>query len=282
MSDAGNLVWLASYPKSGNTWVRLLLGNLLNLKDDSAEQDELNPVSGISSARWPFEQIGGLNTYDLTPSEIDHLRPDVYREIAKSDPAPTFVKVHDAYQINASGQAIFPAECSRAAIYIVRNPLDVAVSYSHHLGDLSFERIVAIMQDDDHTIGGKNKDQLHQFLGSWSGHYLSWTRQNAIPVLVVKYEDLSGNTAKELKRIAEFADLPASSFTMSFADAVEASRFDRLQEIEAQRGFVEKPQNASRFFRSGRSGEGREKLCPELQSVLIGQHTEVMDELGYI
>ncbi|GMN03946.1 sulfotransferase domain-containing protein [Erythrobacter sp. MTPC3] len=282
MSGSGNIVWLASYPKSGNTWVRLLLGNLLNLKDDSSPQDEFTPVSGISSARWQFEQVGGLNTYDLTPAEIDSLRPSVYREIANADPAPTFIKVHDAYQLTETGEAMFPADCSRAVIYIVRNPLDVAVSYSHHLGELDLYRTVAMMQDNQRSIGGTNTDQLHQLLGSWSGHYRSWTNQDAIPVLVIRYEDLREDTAAQLKRIAGFAGLSPSSFAMTYADAVEASRFDKLQQIEAQKGFVEKPQNAARFFRSGRSGEGKEKLGADLQSVLIAEHAEVMEKLGYI
>lgn len=280
---AGNIVWLASYPKSGNTWVRLLLGNLLNLADDDdAASQDFNALPGIASARWPFDHLLGANTYELSKDEIDRSRPDVYRGISAQAGDVVFMKAHDSFQVNSDGEPIFPGDCSRGAVYIVRNPLDVAVSYSHHRGDSSFEKTVRSMSDPNMEIGGNNREQLHQLLGDWSQHYRSWTSQSEVPVLVVRYEDLQADTAGKLQQIAEFAGLDDSKFAMSYEQAAEASRFERLQKIEAEKGFNERPLKSERFFRSGRSGEGKEKLSPQLQQELTSRHTAVMQELGYL
>ena len=279
--SSGEIVWLASYPKSGNTWVRLLLGNLLGLQD-SDDADSFSPVAGISSARWIFDRYLSVDTYELTDEEIDRFRPAVYRKMAEQVDDLMFVKAHDSFQQLPDGQPIFPADCSRAAIYIVRDPLDVAVSYTHHRGETDFEKTVELMNEPTMAIGGKSNEQLRQLMKDWSGHYRSWTDQPGIPVLVVKYEDLSADTPGQLRRIADFVGLDESSFAMSYEEAAEASRFDRLQKIEAEKGFRERPVKADRFFRSGRSGEGREQLSERLQQKLTAHHAEVMRELGYL
>lgn len=282
MSGRNKITWLASYPKSGNTWVRLLLGNLLALEDDQEGDRNFLRTPGISSSRSGFETLVGLNSYDLTDDEVDRLRPASYRLMAQRAQQKMFVKAHDAYHVLPHGEPLFPAECSQGAIYIVRDPLDVAVSFAHHRGDVDFEKTVACMNHPKYAMSGGNRQQLRQRMLDWSGHYYSWTRQTAIPVLLVRYEDLRSDTARELRRIAEFAGLTESDFAVPVATAVEASRFERLQQLEADRGFAERPLQSQRFFRSGQSGEGWEKLGENLQSQLIERHGDAMRELGYL
>nr|WP_298929420.1 sulfotransferase domain-containing protein [uncultured Erythrobacter sp.] len=279
----GEIVWLASYPKSGNTWVRLLLGNLLGLKDDDENPgDNFNPVTGISSDRFVFEYCVGLNSYELTRSEIDRVRADVYRMMVRDKPGLKYIKAHDAFGWRPDGKALFPGDCSRGAVYMVRDPMDVAVSYAHHQGHDAFDQTVAGMNDTTKFIGGGRKEQLHQFTGGWSRHYQSWAEQTEMPVCVVRYEDLRADTTRQLSRIAKFIGLEEADFAVSIEEAVEASRFDRLQKIEEEKGFAERPANSKRFFRSGRSGEGRETLPDELQNQIISNHADVMRELGYL
>lgn len=280
MMGRGNIVWLASYPKSGNTWVRLLLGNLLGLQKD--EEDDFAPVAGISSNRIVFDRLVGINSTDLSQAEIDRLRPDFYRRISDDAGRLTFLKAHDSYQFLPNGQPFFPRDCARAVIYIVRDPLDVAVSWAHHRGHGDFDRAIKNMGDPSMTLGGGSREQLLQHLGDWSDHYRSWTSQTEIPVCVVRYEDLRADTAAALSRIAVFAGIEESDFTMTINDAVDAARFERLQKIEDEKGFSEKPVGAARFFRSGRSGEGKEALTADQQRDIRNRHADLMRELNYL
>lgn len=280
--SAHKIVWLASYPKSGNTWVRLLLGNLIGLSDEGEEDEGFKPVMGISSSRDMFEYFTGINSYELTDDEVNWMRPAVYRRMADEFTQFGFVKAHDSFGRLPNGEPFFPADKSHGAVYIVRDPLDVAVSYSHHLGGVPYKEAVRHMNNPRKQVAGGNREQLRQVMLDWSGHYLSWTQQQDMPVCVVRYEDLKRDTVGELKRIADFAHIDEDQYVMSIEEAVEATRFDRLQEMEQSKGFGEKPINSKQFFRSGRSGEGREKLPTELQAELIAHHGEVMRALGYL
>ncbi|MCK0127771.1 sulfotransferase domain-containing protein [Erythrobacter sp. F6033] len=279
--EAGEIVWLASYPKSGNTWVRILLSNLLGLKAVS-DDDGISPAGGMTSDRRMFEHYTGVNSYELTKAEIDLLRPSVYREAARNSTGIFLIKAHDAFRRLPDNQPCFPANCSRGVLLMVRDPLDVAISYAHHSGEDDLEKEVAGMNDPQRFLGGGEKEQLHQFMGDWSAHYRSWIQQNDIPVCVVRYEDLQVDAARELKKIVKFIGIKPPECALSIEQAVEASRFDRLQKIESAKGFQERPAVADRFFRSGRSGEGRETMPDRLQRELIAYHGEVMRELGYL
>jgi hypothetical protein len=278
----GKLVWLASYPKSGNTWTRLLISNFLREPAEDTQDTGIAPVGTISSNRAIFDEAAGLPSSDLTHSQIDLLRPAAYRRFAAQASGHTiYLKTHDAFQRNAAGQDIFPADCSRGTILIVRHPMDVAFSYTYHLGDRESARAVSMLGNPAHTMAGESKRQLHQLTMGWSGHYLSWTRQDAIPVLVVRYEDMLADTARQFTRMLAFLGVAGADDRARVENAVALSRFDRLQGIEARNGFREIPVRAERFFRSGRAGEGIERLPAKLRQRILMQHGPVMAELGY-
>lgn len=275
--NARRICWLASYPKSGNTWTRVLLGNLLR---EDREDERLIPLNGtISSNRTMFDNLAGLPSADLTDDEIDLLRPEGYRMLAAGSAQRLFIKVHDAYHVNGSGEPLFPADVSVGAIYLVRNPMDVAISYAYHQGHENFERVIEQMADHGHVMAGGKGAQLRQKTFGWSGHYREWHSQSAIPVLTVRYEDMIANTARELARMAAFLGVPASAEAL--AAAVDSSRFERLRDTEQRDGFRERPAKAARFFRSGRVGEGAERLDPALQQRVRDAHGDLMDALGY-
>jgi len=273
-----SIVWIASYPKSGNTWIRILLGNYLGRTIDGRTGV---PAEGSGSAdRAKFDDVTGLASSDLTAEETDLLRPDFYRHLARDEAAkPWFVKVHDAFQLNRAGEPLFPAESSLGALVVVRHPFDVAVSYQHHLAGERIEAVVRRICDPMDTMGGKGRPQIRQLTKGWSGHYLSWVRQGVIPALVVRYEDMLADTSRELARILAFAGLPLDHDRIT--ESVAQSRFERLQAIEARYGFHETPALASCFFRSGRMGEGVESLPPDLRRRIVDTHGSVMAELGY-
>lgn len=278
--EVPGITWLTSYPKSGNTWTRILLSNLTT--PDKIDEDNFAPLAGaISSDRRSFDAITGLPSSDLTDDEIDLFRPALYRERHKAYWERLFIKVHDGYHLNTAGDPLFPADCSFGALYLVRHPYDVAVSYANHQGRKSFDKAIKQMNDPEHVMAGGPKSQIRQRTLGWRGHYLSWARQTEIPILIVRYEDMLEDTFACLKRMATFLDLAEKGDDAAIAHAVEESRFDKLRAKEARSGFRERPEKTERFFRAGRAGDGWKMLSEEQREVLYKANRDVMEELNY-
>jgi aryl sulfotransferase len=142
---------------------------------------------------------------DLTPEEIMTIQPHVYEIMVAEEPVRHWVKVHDAQRRLADGRWLFPPAVSGVAVYLIRNPLDVAVSLAFHEGHEDMRRSVAKMCDEHTVLGSGRSLQLSQFLGSWSQHVESWIDQSEIPVLLVRYEDMLTDAGRELTRVVQFA-----------------------------------------------------------------------------
>ena len=278
----GNIVWLASYPKSGNTWFRVFLTNLVSDSDEAASINKLERTP-IASARGIFDSLTGIEASDLTFSEIDSIRPEVYQKLSDESDETLFMKVHDAYTLLEDGKTpLFPAAASRGAIYFLRNPLDVAVSYAHHSG-CSYDKAIAWINEDEHSFCGKPKrlhNQLRQKLLSWSSHPVSWCENPEIPVCLLRYEDMQQNPVESFLKAVTFAGLDYGAKEVEKALAL--SSFEKLQEQERQEGFQEKSQSSDSFFRKGKIGSWREELTDEQAATIINDHRQTMRRFGYL
>ena len=253
------------------------------LRHDDIENEDFTSLAGsISSNRPRFDSLTGLTSSDLTDDEIDLLKPKVYQEIARQAKQRLYIKVHDSHHKNLQGVPIFPPSCSYGVIYLVRNPLDVAVSYAYHQGHLNFEKVVDQLNSCNHTMAGGSKAQLRQLTLGWRGHYTSWHQQKNIPVITIRYEDMLADTKSCLKKMATFLDLEEAHDDSKLERAVCSSHFDVLQDKEIKHGFTERPEKAKRFFRSGKSGDGRSMLHPSLQDKIINPNFDLMNRLGYL
>jgi len=271
--------WMVSYPKSGNTWMRMMLHALHHGKLRINANHDVHIFN-----RNEFEHHMGFESSDLTQEEIDLARPEAYRAMARNLPDCLLLrKVHDRYWKNAAGEPVFPADVSKGAIYIVRDPRDVAVSYAHHSAS-DIEAIIDGLADPNETIDQSTTALVSKFsqpLGHWSEHVTSWLDQTEIPVLLVRYEDMLQDATRELMRVAEFLDLPKAGDEEACARAAAASSFENLRAQEEKKDFVERATLATRFFRSGRSGEGLEVLPAPLLEKVERDHGKVMRRLGY-
>jgi aryl sulfotransferase len=285
-----SLYWLASYPKSGNTWMRVLLTNYLRNGNEPAD---INDLEGgpIASARAVFDDHVGIEASDLSQDEIERYRPYVYeylsreheRRLAKYPQLPPpFLKVHDAYTYTTEGIPLLSKAATAGVIYLVRHPFDVAVSFAHH-GNTSVEKTVERMNDSAFTFVDnptKLHNQLRQKLLTWSGHVRSWLEEKDLRVIVVRYEDLLADTVSELSRVLRFIGLEDEPERV--AKAVRFSSFGELQSQEAKNGFREKMPKAKSFFRSGKAESWKEMLSEALQAKLVADHGEVMHRFGYL
>jgi hypothetical protein len=280
-----SIVWLASYPKSGNTWTRIFLANYLfkrttpmpiNQVHRMGMGDSIEKMYRMVAARQSSGSAGGnfdIADYRRTLS----LRGNVLEGIVKNDADINFVKTHN-HRAKAFGVELIPPGLTRSAIYIMRNPLDMVLSYARQYGHTP-EFAAAAIGRSDNSIAGAN-GTVAQFLGTWSEHVLSWTRCRAFPVLTLRYEDMQAEPDAAFTRVLEHIGVPPDPEQV--ARAVQFSSFGELRKQEEATGFVERSPNSDRFFHSGGSGQWRQELVPEAVERIRADHTAVMREYGYL
>jgi sulfotransferase family protein len=283
-------IWLASYPKSGNTWFRLLVANL-SAKDGKPVDINTRPERGPgASEREPFEFLSLIDTGLLTHDEIDGLRPRVYEEMARDtdgeeggtgNPSEVrFMLVHDAYSLTPNGEPLLSG--ADGAILIVRDPRDVAPSLANHMR-ASIDQAIACMndpRDEAHAQPGRFYGLFRQRSRSWSGHAGSWLEQTDIPVHVVRYEDMKADTIGTFGRALKFAGEPAGDDDIR--RAVAFADFAELRRQEEEKGFSERPvKPGGPFFRRGEAGAWRDELNAEQVALIEAAHAPMMRRLGY-
>lgn len=285
-------IWLASYPKSGNTWLRILLANASKSAGEAVDINKIEDES-IASDRGNFDYATLVDSGLLTHDEVDLLRPLIYSHYARiagseqdcaETPRGRFIKVHDAYTHNSVGEPLLGGtQGAYGAILIVRDPRDVALSLAHYM-NWSIDKAISFLNDEGAAFGKKTDRQalqLRQNLGDWSEHAASWLEQTDIPVHVVRYENLIADTAGELRRVMEFSRFPTTQ--NSIDRAVAFSDFTQLQQQERKNGFVEAPvwNWSKEFFRRGEAGAWHDELSCERVAHIESRHGRMMRRLGY-
>jgi aryl sulfotransferase len=284
----GTTVWLASYPKSGNTWFRAVYAAWHSNAPVDLDNLVIDGSHGIASSRGRFEQALGLVSSELTLDEIDCVRPMVDDVVDAAHADLHLTKIHDALLSGPNGESIISAEATHAALYMVRDPRDVALSFAHHLG-VDVSRVIGYMADEHYCLGNAGSGssdllQLRQRLGSWSTHVTSWLDNPGIRVLPIRFEDCLRDPVATFSEAFRFAGFVAGADAGddSMDRAVECSSFDRLVALEDAGGFSERPDRSPRFFRKGQAGTWRDELDPDLAERICEEHREVMGRLGYL
>jgi len=273
----GNIVWLASYPKSGNTWLRAFLANLIANRSEPVPLAELPQYAVDEADPELFSALAGRPSSELDLAEIARLRPLVHAEIARRSQGTRFVKTHNLSG-SFDGHPLHDFSVSAGAIYVVRNPLDVAVSMTHHFGlglDEAIDRL-----GDENVATANDALFVSQILGSWSTHVKGWADMANASVLVLRYEDLLEKPAKQFAKVARMVGLGNDRARVE--RAVRHAAFQSLATMERKHGFVEAARSGTRFFRKGRVNEWREALTREQVGRVVNAHREQMKRFGYV
>jgi hypothetical protein len=282
MSFEKKIVWLASYPKSGNTWFRAFLSALMD--DGKIDINKLT-TDGIFSSRQLISDYSDINSTILTDSEVKILQPEIFNLIASQTlKNRLFIKVHDAYTFNKSNLPIIPSESTHCAIYIIRNPLDIVASLANH-NNTTIDETIKFMNNPEACFAFQKNNfniniQTRQILYDWSSHVISWKTKPDFPVYFVRYEDLkkdSFTTFRDaLRKIGDYYS------DESIESAVLASNFNQLKQQEEDSGFKEKSYTSPIFFRNGQS----ENWSSELNKIQIGKittfHKKMMKTFDYL
>ena len=285
------IIWLASYPKSGNTWLRFFIISLL-LKENN--EVSLKHLEGIKQ----FPTNYHYKNFNISKSNLGNLNEiskhwiDA-QKVINSDNKIRFFKTHNAL-IKLDNNIFTNEENTLGTIHIVRDPRNVITSVNNHFHHNSLEESKEFIFDERKGIFNKSKIEqdniftLPQVIGSWRTHYNSWKliKKN---YLLVKYEDLIEKPELEFKRIASYLEpLVKLKFTdENVSRAVELSSFDRLKKIEENEGFVESVKNIETgkketFFNLGPNNDWKKNLDKNVTKEINEMFEIEMRELGYL
>lgn len=272
----GGILWLASYPKSGNTWVRIFLENMFRNAARPVSINELSVV-GFGDAHVPlYEHFAGKPIAALDDAALHDLREPIQRHLAGRSET-SIVKTHNALG-EYDGRPLIHLEYTVGAVYIVRNVFDVTVSIARHFGHPIADTVDAVCSPA-FRIRTTNSATF-QVLGGWSDHYRSWTSVPGFEPLVLRYEDMRSNPMTAFDGVVRYLKLPPNKKRV--ARAVKFSSFDEVSRQEREAGFRERARQDQAFFHSGRTGGWRQHLSSNQLARLVEVHGPVLRELGYL
>jgi hypothetical protein len=286
------IIWLASYPKSGNTLLRSMISAYFFTQDGNFNFKTLNNINQFPDFKL-FENYG-INTSDHMEIVKNYI--NVQRQINTKDKnSIRFIKTHSGLR-SINGYPFTDLNNSLGAIYIVRDPRSVAKSYANH-NQMSLKRASDRMLEDKATLGGlKNPineaDKILTHMGSWSSNYESWkVFKKYNRYLLIKYEDMIKDKEKTfitiLKFIHKLLDLKFSINDDKLKNILKTTSFEHMQKVEKNFGFEEsvktkKDGEKNTLFKYGPKINTPETLPAEIKKKLEVSLKKEMEELGYL
>jgi len=272
-----SIVWLASYPKSGNTWARLFLANYVANMDTPLPIDKVRLFGTGDSIKYYYDKLAGREMDPTDIATVLSIRPRMLSAVVSNGADINVVKSHNI-RTSVHGVKLVPNNLTRCAIYIIRNPLDMVMSYARHYQLTQAKAADAICSSENAIIG--DKSSVTQFLGTWSEHVKSWTSKPDFPVLVLRYEDMLNAPADAFGRMLTQIGMPVDQERME--RAIRFSNFTELMAQEEKTGFGEVSESGERFFGKGTAGHWRTELDPQIADRIKKEHRVVMKKHGYL
>ncbi len=273
----GNIIWLASYPKSGNTWMRSFLHNLLRNAQKPADINELDHFCIGESSSTQYAKYLSEPVDQVAHEVLAKLRPRVHEDYTHYFPDSVFAKTHN-FLGDWHGVPLHNMEVTAGAIYVLRNPLDIVLSMTHHYGE-GLEGAIARMENEG-ALTAAGADHVPEFHSSWSRHVESWTGRPNPHLLVVRYEDLTLKPRKFFKQVTGFLGLKPSRERLE--RSIRNASFKALKRQEERNGFKEKSEFATSFFREGKTEQWRAQLSDDQVKRIVDAHREQMERFNYV
>lgn len=260
--------WIASYPKSGNTWVRCFLqaylkGSLdINFITTSLGDNKLHDYQAVCT--MPMTRLKPIDCVWYRNAALMNLMMVHGRAIFKTHMA----------NVEVNGIKVIPPDLTKAAIYLVRDPRAVALSYAKHQ-NIPIEKSIFSMSDGTHCLAPKGNPVVH-WTSSWSDSIDTWQKTD-FPTLILKYEDLKADPKIWFTKILETLDFEVNEEKL--VKAIEMTELAKLEQQEEENGFIERLKQ-EKFFNG--SGDWREVLTDTQIKLIEITHEEKMREFGYL
>tara|TARA_B100000886_G_scaffold210803_1_gene145924 strand:- start:185 stop:1024 length:840 start_codon:yes stop_codon:yes gene_type:complete len=262
------IIWIASYPKSGNTFLRFLISSLIYSDDGNFDFDIIKNIRQFDIYKY-FSFVENLNYADSKNLDKLDIISKYWLEAQKKffNVEKKFIfKTHSA-NLKVNGYNYTDENRTLGVIYIVRDPRDIVISYSHHTGT-SIDHNINKLFDNKVTLLNSN-NRIKVILSRWDTHIKSWSLLN-VKKYIIKYEDLINNTEKHFLELIDFIrkDLKIQFKLNSkkFKNIITNTSFKKLQENENIIGFDEVYKG--KFFRKGLSKQW-ENILSEDQNIKI-------------
>tara|TARA_B100001996_G_C18576925_1_gene560689 strand:- start:86 stop:916 length:831 start_codon:yes stop_codon:yes gene_type:complete len=275
------IVWIASFPKSGNTWLRAFLCSYIYMNSDDKNFD--------------FELFKNILRFPSTKQYKDiGVEPKNFEEVAKhwidvqkkinSNNKINFLKTHNAYG-GLKNFEFTDKKNTIGAIYLVRDPRDVLVSYARHL-EISIDKTLELVLEDNHTgwLNQYKKDVIGEIRGNWAQNYNSWKNFYLAEKIIIKYEDLISDPFNTFSNVIKYLNklFGLEIDNEKIKKCIEITDFNKLKKLEIKSGFVENYNKKEPFFNIGKSDQWQNILDEKIISKLEQKFNREMRELKYI
>jgi len=267
--------WVQSYPRSGNSWVRAFLHTYM-AGTDAVNLKNMGRAFAHDSNSALFEGMMREEVSKLKRADIGEKRPEFLMRACASAKADLVMRTH-LMQTDWAGAPTFHPNFSRAAVVVVRDPRDLAISVAADMG-MPIDSAIANMNQPQFAL--LSKGTTPQPIGSWTRNVLSWVLRPSMPRLVVKYEDLIENPRREFLRVLMFMNLKLDF--AQFDKALAATTFAKMVEAEKSDDYGAMHNADKPFFRSGQAGQWREGGLTLAQIAAVEQaNAQAMLMMGY-
>ncbi len=282
------IVWLASYPKSGNTWVRSFISSLLYSKDGTNDFSKLENIKQFP-VRSQFQNF----IDDLQDIKQVYQNWSIVQNYLNLDKKIKFIKTHhvnckiDNFKFTDDTNSI-------GVIYIVRDPRNVACSVKNHFSLENFEEVKEFIFREHNWLGIiTNKklkpldNKIPTLISSWKTNYLSWKNKTK-SYLLIKYEDLIKDPHTEFSKISKYLEnhLNTKFDQKKIKRTIETCSFKNLQNLEMKGKFAEstidKNNKSVRFFHLGPDNDWKKFLDKKIADEIAAKFEPEMKELGYL
>jgi len=282
-------IWLASYPKSGNTLVRSLIASYFFSRDGVYNSSLLKNIRQFPYIKL-FEDLG-IDKKNEREVIANYIR--VQQSFNKKE-STQFLKTH-SYLFNIENNAFTDLNNSLGVIYIVRDPRNVVTSFANHSS-------ISIEESANHLINKWvlepnlnsfiNSERTKVYTGTWAGNYKSWKPfKSQGKYLLVKYEDLLNKKEEVLLKMLKFIyKLNKKNFNVDkvkFKNVIDTTSFERMKASEKEDKFFENKINKKTgkkvsFFNLGKKNDWKKMLDPKIKEKIENVFKEEMKELGYL
>ena len=273
----GRIIWIASYPKSGNTWTRAFLHNLFRNPKTPFDINKMDELSANEAAVGNFSVVDERPWQSWTPADVSAARPIVHAAIARARPHTVFCKTHLAV-MQVRDHPTINMDVTAGAVYLVRNPLDIAPSLRDHQG-LAMPQIIQMMNTVNFETP-TTESMVGETWGNWSQNVESWTANPNPALHVMRYEDMLADPLACFVDLVRFLRIDTTK--QRIRKATEHSSFKVLRRLEERDGFWERTAAQQNFFRQGKAGSWRDELTDRQVQAIVDAHRPQMERFGYV
>ena len=271
-------ILLASYPKSGNTWMRAIISNLYNFdKEFNLKTLKSIPLLSIKKNFDEFENKIYSDNNVLHFDWVSENIIDCQKILNKKSNHLNIFKTHSVRHKKFTNETV-----NAGFIYIVRDPRDVVISFKYFSGKSLDKVINELLFEKKNII---NTNGVHELFSTWELNVLSWLNYKTVPRLIIRYEDLKVNIKEVVIKVIEFLN-KTHRIKLNLSDAdidqiIESTNFNNLKKIENKYGFDESSEQ-SRFFRSGTSNQWKDILSKTKLGLIENNLETLMKHFNYI